>query len=176
MHKLLDNKRIVFLDGDGTIWYPKETKRKIKPHWIYKDEKIGSDFLAHLVIIPTVVHTLEKLKNQDILLILISTHPHPKEEADILLTEKVRYFKLEHLFNEIHTARNYPEGKAEIINAVLHQKGLLPAQALMIGDSYKYDYLSAKNIGVEAILMQSEYLDTQGDEVEKIVTLGDLLK
>jgi hypothetical protein len=33
------NKLIIFFDGDGTIWYPKATKRKVKPHWIYSDPK-----------------------------------------------------------------------------------------------------------------------------------------
>lgn len=176
MHKLLENKKIVFLDGDGTIWYPEKTKRTVAPHWIYKDEEIGEKFLEHLIIIPTVVETLKKLKERSITLILISTHPHPKEEADILLKSKVQYFKLENFFDEIYTARDYPEGKAEIISEVLKCKALPASQALMIGDSYKYDYLSAKKVGVEALLMNSDYLNTQGNTVKKIVNLGDLLK
>ena len=37
----MTNKTIIFFDGDGTIWYPKNTKRKVAPHWIYSDKEIG---------------------------------------------------------------------------------------------------------------------------------------
>jgi HAD superfamily phosphatase (TIGR01681 family) len=176
MHKLLENKKIVFLDGDGTIWYPEKTKREIKPHWIYKDEEIGENFLQHLVLIPSVVETLEKLKEKGIILILLSTHPHPQEEADILLKNKVQYFKLENLFDEFYTARDYPDGKGEIIDIVLKARSISPSQAILIGDSYIYDYLSAKKVGADAILMDSDYLDTEGTEVERIIRFNDLLK
>lgn len=176
MHKLLENKKIVFLDGDGTIWYPEKTKREVAPHWIYKDEEIGENFLQYLIIIPSVVETLKKLKEEDIILTLISTHPHPQEEADLILVNKVKHFKLEELFDEIYTARDYPDGKGEIISSVLKMRAIPTAQAIMIGDSYKYDYLSAKKVGVEALLMDSEYLDLQGNEVARITDLSDLLK
>lgn len=176
MHKILENKKIVFLDGDGTIWYPEKTKREIKPHWIYKDKEIGENFLQHLVLIPSVIETLRKLKEGGVLLILISTHPHPKDVADELLKEKVSYFQLEELFDEIYTARDHPGGKGEIIDTVLKTRSISPSQAIMIGDSYKYDYLSAKKVGVEAILMDSKYLDSEGNVIEKIVQFADLLR
>lgn len=31
-------KKTVFFDGDGTLWYPKTTRRTRKPWWIYLDE------------------------------------------------------------------------------------------------------------------------------------------
>ncbi len=176
MHKLLENKKIVFLDGDGTIWYPEKTKRAIKPHWIYKDEEIGENSLQHLVLITSVVETLEKLKNAGVILILVSTHPHPQDVADELLKNKVNHFQLDELFDEIYTARDYPEGKGEIIDTVLKARSISPLQALLIGDSYKYDYLSAKNVGVETILMDSDYLDTEGAQVEKITDFNKLLR
>ena len=176
MHKLLKNKKIVFLDGDGTIWYPEKTKREIKPHWIYKDEKIGEDFLHHLVLIPSVTETLWKLKKAGMVLILVSTHPHSQDVADVLLKNKVVHFQLEELFDEIYTARDYPDGKGEIVDTVLKSRGIAPTQGILVGDSYKYDYLSAKKVGVEAILMNSDYLDTEGTTVEKITDFNDLLK
>ncbi len=176
MHKLLENKKVVFLDGDGTIWYPEKTKRDIKPHWIYKDEEIGEGFLEHLILIPSVVETLKKLKEKKVLLILISTHPHPQEETDLLLRSKVQHFKLEELFDEVYTARDYPDGKGEIMSEVLKIKAIPPSQALMIGDSYTYDYLSAKKVGIEAVLMDSDYLNSQRNDVEKVIDLSDLLR
>jgi len=176
MHKLLENKKIVFLDGDGTVWYPEKTKREVAPHWIYGDGETKESFLQHLVIIPSVVETLKRLKEKNIILILISTHPHPQEVADILLRNTVLHFKLEGLFDEVYTARDYPDGKGEIIRNVLTVRAIPTNQAIMIGDNYKYDYLSAKKVGVDALLMDSKYLNSQGNEVEKIADLSDLLK
>lgn len=176
MHKLLENKKIIFFDGDGTIWYPEKTKRTIAPHWIYKDEEIGENFLEHLIIIPSVVETLEKLKERGIILVLISTHPHPQKIADTILKNKVQHFNLENLFDEICTARDYPDGKGEIISNILKMSGIHESQAIMIGDNYRYDYLSAKKVRVEAILIESEYLNSEGNTVVKIIELSDLLK
>lgn len=33
--KIASNKKIIFFDGDGTLWYPKKTKWTKKPHLIY---------------------------------------------------------------------------------------------------------------------------------------------
>ena len=33
-------KKVVFFDGDGTLWYPKTTKRTAAPHWVYLDPAI----------------------------------------------------------------------------------------------------------------------------------------
>ena len=30
-------KKIIFFDGDGTLWYPKKTKYKEHPVWLYRD-------------------------------------------------------------------------------------------------------------------------------------------
>jgi hydroxymethylpyrimidine pyrophosphatase-like HAD family hydrolase len=30
-------KKIIFFDGDGTLWYPKKTKYKEHPVWLYID-------------------------------------------------------------------------------------------------------------------------------------------
>lgn len=151
------NKKIIFFDGDGTIWYPKKTKRKIAPHWIYSDKKIGSRYLEHLILTPSAITTLRKLKRFGIILILLSTHPHPPKEADVLLKGKIKHFKLDKLFNEFYAARDNPEGKGKLIVQILNQKHIPKSQALMVGDSYRYDYLSAKKVGVDGLLIKSDY-------------------
>ena len=170
------NKKIIFFDGDGTIWYPGRTKRSIAPHWIYSDKKIGNNYLEHLVLIPSALTTLKKIKKSGILLVLISTHPNPQKEADILLKKKVLHFKLENIFDEFYTSREYPEAKGELMVRILKKKHIPKSRALMIGDSYKYDYLSAKKVGIDVFLIKSEYLSLEGKRVKKVINqLKDII-
>jgi phosphoglycolate phosphatase-like HAD superfamily hydrolase len=173
----VNTKKIIFFDGDGTIWYPKNTKRKIVPHWIYSDKKIGDKYLEHLILTPSTLTTLKKLKKLGIILILLSTHPHPPKEADMLLKGKVRHLKLERLFDEFYSSRDYPEGKGELIVRILKKKHIPKSKALMVGDSYRYDYLSAKKVGVDVFLIKSEYMAAKGRRVRKVIKrLGDIFK
>lgn len=175
----MKNKKIIFFDGDGTIWYPKSTKRKKAPHWIYSDEKIGNKYLEHLILTPSALTTLERLKKLGIILVLLSTHPQPPKEADILLEGKVRHLKLEKIFDEFYSSRDYPEGKGELIVKILKKKHIPKSRALMIGDSYRFDYLSAKKVGVDALLIKSEYMKhpPRGKKIEKTISeLKDLFK
>ena len=151
-------KKIIFFDGDGTLWYPKSTKRKEKPHWIYHDPKTMGDYKPHLILTPKVKTTLREIRKRGIKTILISTHPHQAKVADTLLKEKVNHFGLESLFDEAHAARNIPTGKGHVIARVLKRLNLSKRSALMVGDSYVWDYLAAKHIGVDALLMETDYL------------------
>ena len=56
-------KKIIFFDGDGTLWYPKETKHKRNPVWIYKDKTIKyyNDFNKDLDDILSVISGYKKL-------------------------------------------------------------------------------------------------------------------
>ena len=175
----MENKKIIFFDGDGTIWYPKSTKRKKAPHWIYSDEKIGNDYLKHLVLTPAVLVSLKKLKKLSMILVLLSTHPHPPKEADVLLKGKVKHFKLEELFDEFFTSRDNPEGKGDVILKVLRKKHIPKSQALMVGDSYRFDYLSAKKVGVDALLIKSAYMKhpSRGRKIGKTISgLKDIVE
>jgi len=165
------NKKIIFFDGDGTIWYPKSTKREKAPHWIYSDKKIGDNHLGHLVLTPAAHISLKKLKKLRIALVLLSTHPHPRKEADVILKRKVEHFKLGALFDGVYTSRDNPEGKGEVILKILRKRHIPKSQALMVGDSYRFDYLSAKKIGVDALLVKSEYMKhpPRGRKIEKII-------
>lgn len=153
-------KKIIFFDGDGTLWYPKSTKHTQKPHWIYHDSATMNDYKPHLILIPGVVSTLRELRKQGIMTVVISTHPHFAKEADAILKEKVRHFGLETLFDEVHAARNIPTGKGAVITRVLKRLGLSKRSALMVGDSYLWDYIAAKNVGVEGLLIDTAYLKT----------------
>tara|TARA_Y100000310_G_scaffold345189_1_gene462503 strand:+ start:3110 stop:3640 length:531 start_codon:yes stop_codon:yes gene_type:complete len=152
------NKKIIFFDGDGTLWYPKSTKYSEMPHWIYlKSKKTGVHF-KHLIMIPTVLSTLKKLKKMGVVTVLLSTHPHPPKEANSIINHKARHFKLNELFDEIHATREYHGSKGEFIGKILKERKLSKSKALMVGDHYHWDYEPAKNVGVDALLIESEYM------------------
>ncbi len=153
----MKTKTIIFFDGDGTLWYPIKTKHTVKPHWIYNDKSI-KDPHPHLMLIPTVESTLRKLKKMGILIVILSTHPHEKVEAYKLINKKVKYFNLEELFTEVHATREHHASKGEYITEILKRLNIPKTKALMIGDNYPWDYKPARSIGVDALLVESEYM------------------
>lgn len=171
MNNTISGKKIIFLDGDGTLWYPRSTKRSQVPHWIYRDPVLSNNALSHLILIPRVRETLEALKQKGLILVLISTHPHSKKEADRLLEEKVVYFRLGKYFEAVYTARHYPGGKGEVIARVLKQLRIPKSHAMMIGDSYRFDYRSARDLGIDALLIQSAYMKhpPRGPRIRKLI-------
>jgi len=160
-------KEIIFFDGDGTLWYPKSTKYTKKPHWIYMESKNAKDHYKHLVMIPTVLSALKKLKKMGVITILLSTHPHPPKEAD----SKVTHFRLNDLFDEIHATREFHGSKGEFIVKILKERSIPKTKALMVGDHYRWDYKSARDVGVDALLIESEYMqkDIQGRRIKKTI-------
>jgi FMN phosphatase YigB (HAD superfamily) len=172
-------KKIIFFDGDGTLWYPQKTKYRKKPHWVYSLEGTHADLCEHLMMIPTVLDTLKKLKKLQIITILISTHPHKPKEAGAIIRHKMSYFKLDHLFDEIHATREFHASKGEFIVKILKKRSLAKNKALMVGDSYNWDYKPARDVGVDALLIESEYMkkDRRGKKIKKTIKkLSDVLK
>lgn len=149
------NKKIIFIDGDGTLWYPKKTKDKEKPYWIYENSQDHKENCKKLILKPSVKKTLKKLKNKRIITIILSAHPQKTPFAYEILNHKVKYFKINKLFDEIHPSRVYPEAKGEMILKILKQRKLYKKDALMIGDNYIWDYKSAKS--VDALILKTEY-------------------
>lgn len=149
-------KKIVFLDGDGTIWYPKSTKRTQKPHWIYHDPATKDNYLEHLELAPKLKETAEKLKEKGIYLVVISANPYAEDIAIKEIKERLEHFGLINLFHSYRSsAGDNPEGKAEIMLEIIGALGLEKSDALMVGDSYFYDYLAAKNVGVDAFFIEN---------------------
>lgn len=123
------------------------------------------------MIIPTVLSTLKKLKKSEITTILLSTHPHSPKEADSIIKYKVSHFKLENLFDEVHATREYHRSKWESIVKILKKRGIPKCKALMIGDSYWWDYKSAKDVWVDALLIESDYIkkDRHGKNIKRTI-------
>ena len=174
MSMLIARKKIIFFDGDGTIWYPKETKRTKPPYWIYGDtnsRKINYRVLKHLILSQSALAVLKKLKKMGMILVLLSTHPHIPKIANIVLRRKLKHLGIEKIFDEYRPTAVAKNAKGKEIIKLLKKFKLSKASALMVGDSYHYDYLSAKAVGVEAVLIKSDYLKqpARGPRVKKII-------
>ncbi len=149
-------KKIVFFDGDGTLWYPMATKRTQKPHWIYHDPETKDNYLEHLELTPRTKETLETLKKNGIYLVVLSANPYAEEVAVKEIKERLEYFGLGGLFYaQRSSSGDDPNGKASIMLEILASLGLSKEDALMVGDSYFYDYLAAKSIGIEAFFIEN---------------------
>ena len=171
-------KKIVFFDGDGTLWYPKTTKYTKVPHWVYYDPETKQNPNTYLMLTPTALSTIKRLKAQGKYLVILSTNPHPPKKAAAIMQEKIRYFGLQGLFDEVHVTRTYPESKGEFIRNILKRKGLQKCHALMVGDNYVWDYQPARNQGVDALLIESAYRKASGGgRTRRVITrLKDVLR
>lgn len=150
-------KKIIFFDGDGTLWYPKMTKRTQKPHWIYHDPITKDEYLEHLELTPKTKETLEALSDKGIYLVIISANPYAEGIAVKEIKERLEHFGLVGLFHSYHSSLGSdPQGKAGIMLEVIKTLNLDKEDALMVGDSYYYDYLAAKNIGIDAFFIENE--------------------
>lgn len=151
-------KKIVFFDGDGTLWYPKSTKHTVAPHWIYSNEKLGKEYLKHMVVVPSAFDLLRKLKERGICMVILSAHPQAEKEAVEVLAEKVAHFKIEGFFESVFATKADPDQKGKLMERILKEKGIPKSQALMVGDSYRYDYRSARKAGIDALLIRTPYM------------------
>lgn len=165
-------KKIIFFDADGTLWYPHATKRTRHPVWLYLDDELKHSYLEHMSLTPQAVRTLKSLREQSIVTVILSTHPHEAEEAARRLGEKVEHFELTELFDEVYATAEYPEAKAEKMLEILERHNLTKDDALMVGDSYAWDYAPARSIGIDAVLINSDY-HQENKENELVESLID---
>lgn len=150
-------KQLIFFDGDGTLWYPKATKRTAKPHWIYHDPATKDNYLEYLELTPGTKETLAWLKNQGARLVVLSANPYDENTAVREIKERLDYFGLGDLFYAVRASDgNNPAGKAAIMREIIAELGLAKADALMVGDSYFYDYLAAKDAGIDAFFIEND--------------------
>ena len=172
-------KKIIFFDGDGTLWYPKATKRTQKPHWIYHDLTTKDNYLEHLELTPGTKETLEMLAVKGVKLVVISANPYPEEVATKEIKERIDYFGLTDLFYAYRSSPgDDPNGKVGIILEIITMLGLTNEDALMVGDSYFYDYLAPKEAGIDALYIEnkvSKMPDPMPEDLQSIREMSDLL-
>lgn len=61
--------------------------------------------------------------------------------------------------DEVHATRESIESKGEFITKILQKRGFKKDDALMVGDHYELDYMSAINVNVDAVLIESDYME-----------------
>jgi len=166
-------KKIIFFDGDGTLWYPKKTKYTKHPVWLYKYKRF-KNHTSHLMMIPSVLSTIKELKRMGIITIVLSTHPQPLKEADAIINHKIKHFELVDLFDEVHATREHSGSKGEFMIEILKKRKIPKSKALMVGDSYKWDFEPAKNNGIDALLIESEYETMKKQVTKTIKKLSDI--
>lgn len=172
-------KKIIFFDGDGTLWYPTSTKRTKKPHWVYHDAATKDSYLEHIELTPKTKETLEILHKKGVKLVVISANPYPEEVAAKEIKERIDYFGLSDLF---YTYRSSPgddqNGKVAIMLEISEGLGLAKDDALMVGDSYLYDYLASREAGIDAFFIENEVArmpEPAPTAIQSIKEVSDLL-
>lgn len=172
-------KKIIFFDGDGTLWYPKATKRTQKPHWIYHDAATKDNYLDHLELTPGTKETLRILHDKGMRLVVISANPYPEEIAVEEIKERLDYFGLSDIFYAYRSSKgDDPSGKVAIMLEIINTLGLAKKDALMVGDSYFYDYLAPKEAGIDAFFIENgvaKMPDPVPVDIQRIKETSDLL-
>ncbi len=172
-------KKIIFFDGDGTLWYPKATKRTKKPHWVYHDVTAKDNYLDHLELTPKTKETLMMLHEKGLKLVVISANPSAKEIATREIKERIDYFDLGNLFYSYQSSPgDDPNGKVTVMTKIIDALGFTREDALMIGDSYFYDYLAPKKAGIEALFIENEIAKMPNPppaSIESIKEVSDVL-
>lgn len=147
-------KKIIFFDGDGTLWGPKH-KKYHEPWHIYIDEK--ADPLSECEPTNKAIEVLAKVGEMGIKRVLLSTSPFEYKKAMQDRTNMVRSMGMFDLLDDIQMSPDYPAGKSEKILELLESYGFSANDALMVGDMYKWDYKPAKDVGVDALLIERKY-------------------
>ena len=150
-------KKIIFFDADGTLWYPKKTKYTKHPVWVYRQYLNTHLARKQIMLIPGVMKTLRKLKKIGMKLIVLSTNPREPKEANAIMQDSVKHFGIKDFFDEVHATRDYHESKGEFILRIISKFGFTKKEALMVGDSYEWDYKPARDVGVDALLIEHNY-------------------
>jgi phosphoglycolate phosphatase-like HAD superfamily hydrolase len=172
-------KKIIFFDGDGTLWYPTSTKRTKKPHWIYHDPLTKDNYLEHLTLAPGTKEALEAFKGKGVYLVVVSANPYAEELAVKETKERLGYFGINKLFYSCRaSAGDDPNGKVAIILDTIKELNLTKEDALMVGDSYFYDYLAPRQAGIDAFFIENEVSkmpDEIPTDIQKVKEVSDLL-
>ena len=170
-------KKIIFFDADGTVWYPKKTKYQKHPVWVYKKYPDIHRAKRELTLVPGVTKTLQLLKEKQIKIVILSTNPHSPEKANKRVAVLLKHLGISHFFDEVHATRPYHDSKGEYIIEILKKYQIAKRHALMVGDSYVWDYKPAHERGIDAVLINHNYEQSRAGKVKrKIKEFKEILK
>ena len=170
-------KKILFFDADGTLWYPKTTKREKHPGWIWN--KYGGDInrvKEEIALGSGVFSILKKLKKRGIKLIVFSNSPFPEKEANLRVKIIVEYLGLLNILDGAYGVGNYLNSKGDFVVGKLKEANISKKDALMVGDDYSKDYKSAKRVGVDCLLIEHPYNKSDTKRIKrKVKNFSDIL-
>jgi len=150
-------KKIIFFDADGTLWYPKKTKRLENPKWIHHAHKDVRKLRKELTLVPNAKKTLSKLKKFGLKTVVLSVSPLPPREAKERLVGNLKHFGILKYFDQVYATKKYMESKGEHMLKIIKKYNLKKGEALMVGDIYLWDFASAKKAGIKAVLFEHKY-------------------
>ena len=90
-------------------------------------------------------------------LVVLSTHPFDLARSNALLAKKLVHFKLLSYFYGFSAPPTRREAKPLAMMQTLRALRLPRSSALMVGDSYLWDYRPARRHRIPALLMHSAY-------------------
>lgn len=162
--------RFIFFDGDGVLWKP---IGGIHPRniWIkvWKQVYSREEAISRFVLDEDAKMILDHFMKKGKYLVLLSASPYAPKEAQKNLEDLCSHFGIAKFFDEIWATANYPEAKGEKIAEILKRRKGRPDEAVMIGDSLKWDIRSANRVGVQAILLARQYNKEDHAEAEVVV-------
>jgi HAD superfamily hydrolase (TIGR01549 family) len=139
-------------------------------------KKLCDLFLSELLAISSIyTDTLPTIKSlsSDFKLWIISNTPwgSPKE----YFLQEIKRYGIDRYIEGVTFCRDvgYRKPHRKIFEYALEQLKALPDESVMIGDRYEWDVAGAKQLGMKAILVDREGMDSH--DCTKIATLGDLL-
>lgn len=141
--------------------------RTIK-NFSHEDEKLLRQWVewSEMYLYADTMETLQYLKNKGYKIAIISNSPPTSK--DQLVDLKIKEYVDEEIFS-FNVGSRKPE--KEIFLTCLQRVGVDPSEAVMIGDSMKNDIIGAKNVGINAILIdRNNTIDYQ----PKIINLNQL--
>jgi len=135
--------------------------------------------LEHIELTPGTKEALEFFHEKGLYLVVVSANPYDEETAVKEIKERLNHFGLSELFYACRASEGSdPNGKTAIMLKIIKELGLTKDDALMVGDSYFYDYLAAKESGIDAFFIKNEVSkmpETIPDDLQSIQEVHDLV-
>ena len=110
---------------------------------------------------------------------VISANPYAEDIAIKEIKERLEHFGLVSLFHSVRSSLGSdPQGKAGVMLDVLKVLNLNKEDALMVGDSYFYDYMAAKDVGIDAFWIENsvgKVPEVMPSDLQSIKEMSDIL-
>ncbi len=136
-------------------------------------QKLNAIFMEegnkNIKLFDDVIPFIIKLKSHNKKLAIITNGPSDGQRTKIISTGLHNYIDTIFISEEIGSAKP----SKHIFNSALDFLGALPEESIMIGDSVMDDYLAAKSVGIDAILI-NRFNNKIEIDCHKIISLEEI--